>query len=193
MSYPFIAWLGLRIWSPQIAAGLLFLVIAPAGLSRMKARNRSAVRSLWVVPLSSALLLLLASALDSRGLVLLVPTAMSAGLLLVFGSTLLRPPPIIERFARLVHELTPSERVWCRAWTWIWCGFFFFNGAMAAWLTWYGNEHWWRTYNGAVAYVLMGLLFGGEYITRKYRFGRLKEHWLDRGLRSAFDRMGRPS
>lgn len=51
--------------------------------------------------------------------------------------------------------------------TQIWCAFFVFNGATAAILAGLQYYDWWAAYTGIVSYVLMGILFAGEWIYRK--------------------------
>jgi len=56
----------------------------------------------------------------------------------------------------------PPRRV-----TQIWCGFFILNGATAAILAGLQYYDWWAAYTGILSYVLMGLLFAGEWVYRK--------------------------
>ncbi len=186
ISYPPLVWVGLRHWSPTVAGFVLSLLMLPAALVRLLHRDRSPTAWFWVLPLLSAAVLVLAAALNSAGLMMLVPSAVSAALLVLFGVTLLNPPTLLERFAQLQHELTNAERSWCRLWTWVWCSFFVLNATLAALLAWTDHYAWWRVYTGLVSYVLMGVMFATEYILRKYRFGRLRQHWLDRQLAAAF-------
>ena len=60
--------------------------------------------------------------------------------------------------------------------------FFLVNGGIALALARLPTMDAWTTYNGLVAYLLMGTMFGVEYSVRKYRFGRLGTHALDRLL-----------
>lgn len=96
------------------------------------------------------------------------PVAVNALMLAVFGGSLFARQTVIERLARLQHPNLPPEGV-RHTWrvTQIWCGFFVFNGGMAALLAWSGRHDWWAFYTGIVSYVLMGLLFAGEWVYRK--------------------------
>jgi uncharacterized membrane protein len=140
-----------------------------------------------VVPVVAALLLVLAVVLGSSTSAMLLPTAINATLLVTFAATLPNGPPMIERFARLVvDDLSDAELRWCRAWTWIWVGFFAVNGSVALGLTLWASLPVWTAYNGVIGYMAMGMLFGIEYTVRKFRFGRLGDHVLDRALARAF-------
>jgi len=54
----------------------------------------------------------------------------------------------------------------------VWCGFFVLNGAIALGTALWASEAVWSLYTGVISYVLMGLLFAGEYLVR-LRFKRL--------------------
>jgi uncharacterized membrane protein len=51
-------------------------------------------------------------------------------------------------------------------------GFFVINGTIAAALTLWAPLAWWTLYNGLIAYLLMGLLFAGEWLVRQRVRGR---------------------
>jgi uncharacterized membrane protein len=186
-AYPIVAYVSLRTLSPRAAAAVMLAVIAPPVLFRLRRMDRQALRSLAALPVLSVALLVVSFALNSAGVAMFVPVLLNLGFLLLFGSTLGTPLPMIERFARLTdNDLTPAERRWCRLWTWIWVMFFGSNVLIAGSLALAGAIGWWTTYTGLVSYVMMGLLFGIEYPLRKYRFGRLRSHFLDRQLERTF-------
>jgi uncharacterized membrane protein len=45
--------------------------------------------------------------------------------------------------------------------------FFIFNGIVAA-LTISASDAVWALYNGLISYIIMGILFAGEYIVRRH-------------------------
>ena len=98
----------------------------------------------------------------------LYPVLMSAGALMIFASTLYRPPSMIERFARLAEPNLPAEGVvWTRQVTKVWCGFFACNAVIALMTVLFAPMKIWVLYNGFISYLLMGLLLLGEFILRK--------------------------
>lgn len=194
VGYPIAAYFAFTHLSPRVASAVLLAVFIPAAVSRLSARSRAALAPLAMLPLLTVGLLLASAASGSAGLALLVPVLINATLLLAFGATLVRGPPMLERFARLqVDDLEPAELRWCKGWTWGWSAFFGFNGGTALVLALRPTMEAWTTYNGLVAYILMGTMFGVEYSIRKYRFGRLGTHVLDRALRRAFEALGHES
>ncbi len=104
------------------------------------------------------------------------PVLVSAIFLSVFGYSLISPPPIIERIARLSEpDLPPSAIIYTRRVTQVWCLFFIINGSISLGTVFLASPTVWYLYNGVVSYLLIGLLFGAEYLVRlrfKRRLGR---------------------
>lgn len=112
-------------------------------------------------------LLLAASFLNDRVLLLSYPIAVSAVFLGVFGHSLVHPPTVVERLARIREPDLPARGVaYTRKVTWVWCFFFLGNGLVSAATVWHGDVALWTLYNGLIAYVVMGLLFAGEWMIR---------------------------
>ena len=96
------------------------------------------------------------------------PVLVSVGLLCVFLWSLRFPPTVIERLARLKEpDLPPFGVVYTRNVTRLWCGFFAINAGIAT-ATVYADDWIWTLYNGFISYLLMGLLFVGEWLFRQY-------------------------
>lgn len=56
----------------------------------------------------------------------------------------------------------------------VWCGFFVVNAAIALYTVVFAPMKIWVIYNGFISYVLMGILFLGEFVLRK-RHQRLNQ------------------
>jgi acyl-CoA synthetase (AMP-forming)/AMP-acid ligase II/3-hydroxymyristoyl/3-hydroxydecanoyl-(acyl carrier protein) dehydratase/intracellular septation protein A len=101
------------------------------------------------------------------------PLLMNGLFLAAFGSTLFFPPSMIFRFATIqdksIRGSLTEKRVsdYCRKVTHVWCAFFVFNGSIAAWTIFFGTDALWSVYNGVISYILIGVLFMGEFIVRK--------------------------
>jgi uncharacterized membrane protein len=92
----------------------------------------------------------------------------NAVMLLIFAGSLFYPPSVVERLARLQQpDLTPQGIRYTRRVTQVWCGFFIINGSIALVTALWSSFEWWSLYNGLIAYLLMGLLFAGEYLIRR--------------------------
>ena len=108
--------------------------------------------------------------LGSRlGLVKLYPVLISGAGLTYCLWTLVQPPSAAERLARGWYpqeHFDDRKRTYTRRVTQVWAGFFLFNGTAAAYTAFGMPIEIWAIYNGIVSYVLIGILFGGEYAIR---------------------------
>lgn len=174
VGYPVVVWLGLQNGSPRFLAALLLCIVLPVAAFRMRQSSRASLRGLAAVPLVTVLGLALSAALDAAGFMLVVPVLINAIFLCVFASSLRTGSmPTVERFARLQEEtLSPEQQAWCRLWTIVWSVFFVANGTTALVLALAAPLAWWATYNGLIAYILMGILFALEWTVRRRRFSR---------------------
>ncbi len=97
------------------------------------------------------------------------PVLVNALMLLIFGGSLFAKQSLVERLARLqTPDLPPEGVIYTRRVTQIWCVFFVLNGGTAAILAWLNWHNAWAVYTGIIAYILMGLLGGGEFLYRKF-------------------------
>lgn len=167
--YPLAIWLGQGKVEPRMLA-ILLLLAALARLPAMKVSRNARLMA------GGALLLATIAVLGNAALPLkLYPVLVNAGLLAAFGASLAGPQSMVERFARMREpDLPPAAVAYTRTVTKVWCGFFVVNGGIAlATALWASNEVW-SLYNGVIAYGLMGLLFGVEFLVR-LRFKHLQK------------------
>lgn len=92
----------------------------------------------WGFFATASLLALTSLLLDAEEPMLLYPVLVNVFLLWLFGSSL-RGTPVVERLARLKEKNLPPE------------------GERSLWMLW----------NGCISYVLIGLLFAGEFLLRR--------------------------
>lgn len=119
--------------------------------------------------------LAVAIAVSNSGVLLkLYPVVMTGSFLASFVFTLVRPPSMIERFARLQdkslaeREDYPFIARYCRTVTVVWCVFFACNIAISLYTAFRASDLAWSVYNGLISYVLIGILFVGEMIVRRF-------------------------
>lgn len=171
VAYPFLVFAGLSRLEPRWLA----LLIGGGVLARLATRWQRPSRAELTRLLVPGLLVLLVvgpSLLWNDELYLLfLPALVNGALLVAFGRSLRRGPPLVEIFARMQHpELSPAQIRHCRATTWVWCIFFGANGAFSFWLAVDGDLWLWALYTGLIAYLLMGLVFAAEFLVRSWRF-----------------------
>ena len=165
--YPLTIWFAEGEIEPRMLAGLLLL----AGVSRLATGDFRQAAGWWVA--SIMLLVLLAVWANVMFPLKLYPVIVNAMLFGVFAYSLAVPPSAIERIARMREpQLAPQAIAYTRRVTQIWCGFFAVNGAIALYTALYASSAYWSLYNGFVAYILIGLLFAGEYCVRRHVMGQ---------------------
>jgi uncharacterized membrane protein len=103
----------------------------------------------------------------------------------IMVTSILIPPPEVFYFINMFdktikNHIEPAffER-YCRKAAIVWCVFFVFDGAVALVTVFLGSDIVWGIYNGGITYVLMGLIFVGEYfilkmIEKKSLAGKIK-------------------
>ncbi len=165
--YPLAIWLGHGRFEPRWLA-LLLVAAAAARLPALKIPGAAR----WSV---AGALVLVGCAVWSNVLLplKLYPVLVNVALLAAFGASLATPMSAIERMARLSgDDFPPVASAYMRTVTQVWCAFFVFNGAVALGTALWASDAVWSLYTGVVSYVLMGVLFAGEFLVR-LRFKRL--------------------
>ena len=151
-------------------SGLLVVVLAVLGIARL-ATTRFVERRVRIGAIAALLAFCAAAWIGPHlGLVKLYPVLVS---LVGMGYglwTLANPPSAAERFARSFNpneQFDDRKRAYTRRVTQVWVGFFLFNASMATYTTLGASIGVWTLYNGFISYMLIGLLFGGEYAIRR--------------------------
>ncbi len=164
MAYPVAVYFGLS----YLPAGTIALVLCLLLIARLMLQKQS-VKTL-VFPLLVGISLTAGSYVAKRSdWLLYYPVVINFSMLALFGYSLYQGPCMIERFARLKEPHLPETAIgYLKKVTLIWCGLFVLNGAMAAYTAAFSSLATWALYNGLIAYVLMGLLLGGEWLYRSF-------------------------
>jgi len=159
--YPVAVYLSIQLVAPwKVAATLLLLLTCRFFLSPYKQWG-------WVFMGVGVLYCGFAIWQNSLFSLRFYPVLMSLTFFVVFFSSLKYPPTVVERIARLQHpDLPPQGVKYTYRVTQVWCGFFVFNGLIATVTALWCSFECWSLYNGLIAYILMGLLMGGEYLVR---------------------------
>lgn len=159
--YPLLVYFGLGHWQPRWLA----LLLASVAIARALATKDR----MWLVAAAGAMVLAMISLWGNHVLPLkLYPVLVSAVLLAIFSTSLVRPPSAIERIARLREPgLNEAGVLYTRTVTQVWCAFFILNGCISLTTALWASEAVWALYNGLIAYVIMGILFAGEWLVRQ--------------------------
>jgi uncharacterized membrane protein len=170
VGYPFVVYFTLGHVPPgALVLGLLALLALRLVFVRAPERHGASMAPLlWLT--GGALLVLLAVAASPAAALKSYPVLVSLGFAAVFGYSLLRPPTIVERIARLGDPALPASAVpYLRNVTLAWLIFFLANAAISIATAVNGDLALWTLYNGFISYVIMGALFAGELAIRYYR------------------------
>lgn len=168
--YPLLVYLGLQHFPlPWVSLGLATLLLVRMAWLYTQPANHSPLQQAMKPALLLALVCTLLSwLLNNAGALTLIPTVINLACLTAFVLTLRQPPSMIERFARLYEtDMDARAIAYTRRVTQVWCLFFIFNGSVALYTALFSSLHTWTLYNGLIAYLLMGLLFAGEYLVRQ--------------------------
>ncbi len=162
MFYPFAVYFSINYLEPWKIAAILIALFGLRLLLSYKIQH-------WSAPLLIIGMVFCGFVVWNNQLVTLkfYPVLMSLMALFLFSWSLFHPPTLVERLARIQHPDLPPEGVrYTRKVTQIWCLFFVVNGGIALCTAIWGSFELWSLYNGLISYLLMGLLFAGEYAVR---------------------------
>lgn len=161
-AYPFLVYYSKeRVGTLWVTGGLLLLW----GIRSLISRQR------WQQFVALALLLcvLLFQLTDSPDFLYFYPVVINLVLLAVFAGSLFTSMSVVERIARSQQPDLPQSAVrYTRSVTKVWIVFFILNGGTTYLLWQAGYFKAWSLYTGFISYVLMALLFAGEWIYRKH-------------------------
>ena len=158
--YPVLVYIGLLHFPPKWV-GIAITVLLQRKLSA-DMRNTMYPAILLAIACAMASVFL-----NHAGALKLIPVVINLACLIGFASTLRHPPSMIERFARLKEpQLSDTAVAYTRQVTIVWCAFFLLNCSVSLYTALFTSMATWTLYNGLIAYLLLGLLFAGEYLVR---------------------------
>lgn len=98
----------------------------------------------------------------------LYPVFVSLMMLVLFANSL-KGEAFITKIARIKEPNMPSHiELYTRNLTKIWIAFFIFNTLVCTILALFEDKSYWVFYTGVFSYVLMGVIFGVEFVVRKF-------------------------
>jgi uncharacterized membrane protein len=110
---------------------------------------------------------------DSPLVLKLYPALADLAYITILTSSFFVSPPFayyfIEIFDRTIKDRIPAPRFerYCFKATLVWCVFFVLDGIIALLTVLYGTDIVWAVYNSGITYVIMGLIFFGEFVILK--------------------------
>jgi uncharacterized membrane protein len=165
LCYPFAVYASLgQVPASVFVLVALALIVGRLAMLRGHAWLRIMLGPLLVTMAATILLALVDPDLGAKS----YPVLMSLCFAAAFGISLLKPPSLVEIIARLRQpDLPPAGICYTRRVSQVWFVFLLVNAAISAATALSGDMALWTLYNGLVAYLLSGLLFGGEMLVRR--------------------------
>jgi uncharacterized membrane protein len=170
VAYPFLVYFGLRTFPPGLVALSLIVPLA----ARAALGSRKSGRDSLPYLIAGVVVIALAARSPVVGLKA-YPVLLSLGFAAVFAHSLVWPPTIVERIARLSQPELPLEaNSYLRRVTIAWLMFFIINAAISAATAASGSLRLWTLYNGLISYLAMGVMFATEFVVRQFVHRRLR-------------------
>ena len=161
--YPLGVYFGLQYFEPR---ALVLFIIMIFGIRTLTLAKSPMNHWLWL-PLLTILGVWIWISNTEIGLKF-YPVLVNLSLFVLFGLSILHPPSIVEKFARLRGtEISPKIVSYTRKVTLVWCGFFLVNASIALITCLWATIHIWAIYNGLVSYCMIGAIFFIEYLVRR--------------------------
>ena len=162
IAYPFMVYWGLQHYPASKLLPLLLILLA----LRWIVGNKTSERIILIAILFTVVIVALIWG-HQLGLKF-YPAMVNLGFLILFAGSLFSPPSFVERLARKRQpNLSPEGVAYTLKVTWVWSAFFLINGSIATMTALWASNEVWALYNGFIAYVLIGILAGGEWIVRR--------------------------
>jgi len=164
---PFILWIGKPLYLVFFLTGILAL------LSLDRIHHKDALGSTLTL-LSLSVIYALHLLNSATLLVFLPPILIPLGLFYLFHLSLDgQKTPLITRYAELIDgNLDTQRRVYTRKLTEIWRGLFLFLVIESIALALLAPFEVWSWFTHLINYLLIFMLFAGEFFYRRYRFGK---------------------
>jgi len=169
IAYPLVIYFGLDYFEVRYI-GLLLVLVLTLRFFLLKNKIPNEKRNLLNKTTLAGILLGFIIVIFNQPLIAqFYPVLMSLIAFIIFAYSLFNPPTIIELFARIQQPDLPESGIqYTRKVTIAWCLFFIINGSIATYTALSGDLALWTLYNGLISYLLMGLLFGIEFLIRIY-------------------------
>jgi uncharacterized membrane protein len=175
VGYPLAVHAAVLLKHPVAGFGALLAVVLSHLIVRRWGHQRDSLRSAWGMLLGICVLAALVAIALYWGptyALFLPPIAINLSLLIIFGRTLLPGhEPIISRLSRVLRGSLPTQLgVYTRRLTWLWTGVFAGLLLESVLLAAYAPLEVWSLFTNILNYLLLAVLFLGEYVYRVLRF-----------------------
>jgi uncharacterized membrane protein len=173
--YPVLVFSALVIFKLSIRYLSVFIIVLAVAYFLVNQHNYKG-RHRFVVFISPSILCaigIICLITKSEVILKIYPALADLVYLVIMGTSIFIPPPMVFYFINMFDK-TIKEHIepgffeqYCRKAAIIWCVFFVFDGVVALATVYWASDIVWVIYNCGISYVLMGLIFAGEYFILK--------------------------
>jgi uncharacterized membrane protein len=173
--YPLLVFCALVVFNLPIRYLSIGIIAFAIGYSIINSRHYKGKKTaaLFVSPVILCAIGAVSLLMDSSLILKLYPTLADLAYITIFTTSFFFPPPFafyfIDIFDKTIKTKIPKKRFeqYCFRATLAWCVFFTLDGIIAAITAFWGTDIIWGIYNSGITYVIMGLIFAGEFIVLK--------------------------
>lgn len=171
IGYPFVLYIYGPHWQSSLLLGTILTLMSLRALSPLLQNKplTSYQQNFLLFMGTLGMGLLIGYIIDKSLMPYLYPVMVSFSMGTVFVKSLISPPSLIEQLARL-HEPLLDEQgiIYTHKVTILWAIYCFSNGLISGAIALWGSHTTWALYNGVISYVIMGILFAGEFGVRRW-------------------------
>ena len=174
--YPLLVFCALVILKLPIrylSIGIIIFAIAYSVINSQHYRGKHTV-ALFISPLILCVIGAVSLCLDDSPIVIkMYPALADIAYLTIMATSFFFPPPLafyfIDIFDKSIKTKIPKEVFdrYCTKASVVWCVYFIVDAIIAVITVYYSSELFWGIYNGGITYVIMGMIFAGEFIILK--------------------------
>jgi uncharacterized membrane protein len=173
--YPVLVFCALVVFNLPIrylSIGIIVFAIAYSIVNSRHYRGKHSA-ALFVSPLILCAIGGVSLFMDSPLVLKLYPALADFAYVTILTTSFFIPPPFafyfIDIFDRSIKNKIPRQRFdrYCFKATLVWVVFFIIDGIIAVCTVFWASNIIWGIYNGAVTYIIMALIFAGEFVIIK--------------------------
>ena len=168
--YPVFAYFAYDTIPPRILALILmsFLGLRLVWIYLRGKKVRLPWRAIMPFVVVSVIASLIVFFAQSNEVLLHIPVLVQVMLFGVFAFGFIKPPTIIEGFAKMDFPVLPPNAVaYCRIVTLVWCGVFLACALITEWVVMTQSKEVWLFWTSMGLYLFMGFIFAIEFACRK--------------------------
>ena len=173
--YPLLVFCALVVFNLPVRYLSIGIIAFAIGYSVINSRHYKGKKTiaLFVSPVILCAIGAISLLMDSSLILKLYPALADLAYITIFTTSFFFPPPFafyfIDIFDKTIKAKIPREQFerYCFKATLVWCVFFALDGIIAVITSFWGTDIIWGIYNSGITYVIMGLIFAGEFVILK--------------------------